>query len=72
MTRFEEVKVGDLVKISDGTEDARLPPARTGIAIENILNESGRETYMWNIQFTNGNTLKFHEMFIEVVGQHDV
>jgi len=64
MTQEESFSVGDLVQVSDGTYDERLPDNRTGliISVTRVRGESICEIWM-----TNGETLKFHGMFLKKV-----
>ena len=58
-------KVGDLIKIKDGTHQAGLPVHRTGMVIE-IGETSKSYTKAYTIVFLGTEVrLKFHEMFIE-------
>tara|TARA_B100000131_G_scaffold242868_1_gene235444 strand:- start:59 stop:325 length:267 start_codon:yes stop_codon:yes gene_type:complete len=56
--------VGDLVQISDGTHDARLPDNRTGLIISLV---ERRGEAICQILMTNGETLQFHGMFLKKV-----
>ena len=55
------LSIGDLVCVREGTHDKRLPVGRTGLIIE----QAGTDIY--KVWMTNGETLKFHSMFLEVV-----
>ena len=66
-------KIGDLVRIKDTTHDDRMPPSRMGHILseyKTIVHYTDKEkvpTGLWNIYMTNGEVLKFHEMFLEFV-----
>lgn len=69
MKRF---KVGDLVRIKDGTHDEKLPDSRMGLIIEEVREQKGprrdphrKFTSIYKLWMTNGQTLNFHEMFLE-------
>ena len=68
MTKF---KIGDLVRVKEGTDDIVMPRNRMGLIIEEVLpatvNRRTCVTSIWLIWMTNGSTLKFHEMFLEHV-----
>jgi len=65
---MKDIKVGDLVKILPGTEDARLPKNRMGVVINNDPGKQPGQTTTWNVHFiNNGVSMRFHEMFIEVI-----
>mgnify|MGYP007063538462 CR=1 FL=1 len=64
-------KIGDLVRVKEGTDDVAMPNSRMGLIIEEVLppsqpNRTGF-TSIWRIWMTDGSTLKFHEMFLEHV-----
>ena len=67
---MSEFKQGDLVKIKDGTEDARMPDHRMGLIVEQVV-AKGKLCDVFNIWFLNGETLKFHGMYLEKVTAHD-
>ena len=70
-----QFKVGDFVRIKDGTHSEDMPTSRMGhiqgyAGASRLYNDKGvtvvpRDQY--NVYMTNGNTLKFHEMFLELV-----
>jgi len=57
-----KLSVGDLVKVSDNTHDMLLPDNRTGLIVEQAEARGA-----WVIYFSNGNSLMFHEMFLEKI-----
>ena len=61
--RDQLFKVGDLIKISEGTHEESMPHHRTGIIVERVANS----VYM--VRFTNGQILKFHRMFIRLINR---
>jgi hypothetical protein len=68
-------KVGDFVRVKDGTHNEDMPASRMGHIQgyangSRLYNNKGvtvipRDQY--NVYMTNGKTLKFHEMFLELV-----
>ena len=62
-----------LVRIKDTTHDDRMPPSRMGHILseyKTIVHYTDKEkvpTGLWNIYMTNGEVLKFHEMFLEFI-----
>ena len=68
-------KVGDFVRIKDGTHSEDMPASRMGHIAgyangSRLYNDKGvtvTPTDQYNVYLTNGNTLKFHEMFLELV-----
>jgi len=66
-------KVGDLVKIKQGTFDWRMGDGCTGVVLERITVKNGIEngmrkgTAVFDILFTNGETRKFHGKFLDQV-----
>lgn len=66
-------KKGDFVRIKEGTHDDAMPASRMGHLIEKVhstIHYSSREpeqTSVWYIFMTNGNKLKFHQMYLEHV-----
>ena len=56
-----DLDIGDLVRVQEGTHDERLPKGRCGLIIER-----GGEC-VYKVWMTNGETLRFHEMFLEKV-----
>ena len=65
------VKVGDLVRVGTKVHQEGIPLNRMGIVIRHggmILDDfTLNECDTWFIQFTNGNTMKFHHMWLEIV-----
>ena len=65
------VKVGDLVRVGPKVHQEGIPLNRTGIVIRHggvvIDHFTKSECDTWFIQFTNGNTMKFHYMWLEIV-----
>ena len=69
---MKKFKVGDLVRIKDGTHDEKLPDSRMGLIIEEVKDQMGprrdphiKFTSIYKLWITNGQTLNFHEMFLE-------
>ena len=68
-------KVGNFVRIKEGTWDEEMPKSRMGHIAgyangSRLYNSKGvtiAPTDQYNVYLTNGNTLKFHEMFLELV-----
>jgi len=68
-------KVGDFVRVKEGTWDEEMPASRMGHIRgyangSRLYNDKGvtvMPTDQYNVFMTNGNTLKFHEMFLELV-----
>ena len=68
-------KVGDFVRVKEGTWDEEMPKSRMGhirgyAGASRLYNDKGVTvipTDQYNVFMTNGNTLKFHEMFLELV-----
>ena len=68
-------KIGDFVRIKEGTHNEDMPACRMGhvqgyAGASRLYNDKGvtvvpRDQY--NVYMTNGKTLKFHEMFLELV-----
>jgi hypothetical protein len=70
-------KVGDFVRVKDGTHQEDMPASRMG-HIRGFANGSRRysaqgvtvePTDQYNVFMTNGKMLKFHEMFLELVDE---
>ena len=65
--------MGDLVKIKPGTEDYRMPDGRVGVIVKRISikstieNGAHHDTAVFDILFTNGETLKFHSKWLNKV-----
>jgi len=68
---IEKLAIGDLVRVSDDTHDSKLPPSRTGLIIGAVCEEAWNGEKLpvgvFNVWMTNGETLRFHEMFLEKV-----
>ena len=68
---MKELKIGDLVRVTEDTHDARMPPSRTGLIVETIIekawNDEKAHVGVYMVYMTNGERLKFHEMFWEKV-----
>jgi len=64
-----KLKVGDLVRVSPETHDARMPSSRTGLIVEAIKHKAWNDEVahvgLFMVLMTNGERLKFHEMFLE-------
>ncbi len=62
-------KRGDLVRVLHGTEDARMPENRCGLVIEAVSDPAWNDDVfpvgIYKLWMTNGQTLRFHEMFLE-------
>ena len=69
----KDFKIGDLVRIREGTNDERMPDNRTGLIIEVQKEKMWDNQYppdsVYKLWMTNGETLKFHEMFLEKAEQ---
>ena len=68
----EEIEIGDLVRIKDGTHDPRMPDGRVGIVAKGVFTKkttaSGypmQPTLVFEVLFTNGECLNFHKMWLE-------
>ena len=70
-------KVGDFVRVKEGTHQEGMPTSRMG-HIRGFANGSRRyndkgvtvePTDQYKVYMTNGVTLKFHEMFLELVDE---
>jgi hypothetical protein len=70
-----QFKIGDFVRVKDGTHQEEIPATRMGHIVDyagasRLYNDKGvtvmpRDQY--KVYMTNGKTLKFHEMFLELV-----
>lgn len=73
MTMNKIFKKGDFVRISESTHDDRMPASRMGHLIERVsatVHYTDKEpvaTHIWSVYMTNGERLRFHEMFMEHV-----
>ena len=74
-----EFKRGDFVRIKEGTHQEGMPATRMG-HIESYANGSRhyhakgvtvQQTDQYYVYMTNGATLKFHEMFLELVDDEE-
>jgi hypothetical protein len=67
--RPNRFKTGDLVRVLQGTDDARMPKNRCGLVIEAACdpawNDESFPVGIYKLWMTNGETLRFHEMFLE-------
>jgi len=67
------VKVGDLVRVSTKVHQQGIPKDRTGLVIQRLetvidyMDTTKQPTDVWLIQFTNGEIMKFHDMWLEIV-----
>ena len=70
MMTFE---TGDFVRVKDTVHDESMPPSRMGhlvnrvTALPHYTARLDETTRVWMILMTNGNMLKFHEMYLEHV-----
>ena len=68
-------KVGDLVRIKEGTHDSQLPEGRTGMIVQRVYAKAhykvlhDERTNVWKILMTNGRMLRFHQMYLEHVNK---
>ena len=66
-------KVGDLIRVKHSTSDPKMPDDRTGLIVECDAPGNGEKrqgfTDIWRVLMTNGNILRFHEMFLELVDE---
>lgn len=64
---------GDFIRIDERTHDHRMPASRMGHLLKRVsatVHYTDKEpvaTHIWEVFMTNGNTLKFHEMYMEHV-----
>ena len=68
-------KVGDFVRVKENTHDKQMPESRHGLIVERhtpryYVKHTGY-TDIWAILMTNGNILRFHEMFLEKVSEEE-
>ena len=60
-----------MVRIKDSTSDSKMPDDRTGLIVECYAPGHGVKrqgfTDIWRVLMTNGNILRFHEMFLEKI-----
>ena len=70
---MKKIEVGDFVRVSDLTHDARMPTSRMGHIVEeyktivHYTDKKPAPTGIWKVFMTNGEILRFHEMFLEHV-----
>jgi ketosteroid isomerase-like protein len=68
-------KVGDLVRVKDSTDDQNIPESRCGLIMERYSTRPDekhmRYTDIWNVLLTNGNILRFHEMFLDKISEEE-
>jgi len=80
---MKKFKVGDLIRIKDGTHDPNMPDSRCGMLLERGTmhqmprvppNDADRlrPEPIWNVFMTNGAELRFHEMFLEHITEEDL
>ena len=71
---MKKFKVGDLIRIKDGTHDPNMPDSRCGILLEYGTQYNGPipPSGVWNVFMTNGAELRFHEMFLEHITEEDL
>ena len=70
-------KVGDFVRVKEGTHQEDMPVSRMGHIRgyangSRLYNDKGvtvQPTDQYKVYMTNGVTLKFHEMFLELVDE---
>ena len=70
-------KIGDFVRVKKGTWTEEMPKSRMGHIQgyangSRLYNDKGvtvQSTDQYNVYMTNGKTLKFHEMFLELVDE---
>lgn len=68
-------KIGDLVRIKPGTHSEKMPKSRLGhiqgyAYTKRLYNESGvtaQQTDQYNVYMTNGEILKFHASYLELI-----
>ena len=69
-TMFER---GDFVRVNETTHDSRMPASRMGHIVEeyktivHYTDKKPEHTGIWKVFMTNGEVLRFHEMFLEKV-----
>ena len=72
-----EFAIGDFVRVKDGTHQEGMPHTRMGHIQgyangSRLYNDKGvtvQPTDQYKVYMTNGVTLKFHEMFLELVDE---
>ena len=66
---------GDFVRVNENTHDSRLPASRMGHivgeykTIVHYTDKKPEPTGIWKVFMTNGEVLRFHEMFLEKVDE---
>ena len=66
---------GDFVRVSKKTHDSRMPASRMGHIVEeyktivHYTDKKPEPTGIWRVFMTNGEVLRFHEMFLEKVDE---
>ena len=66
-------EIGDFVRVSQTTHDSRMPASRMGHIVEeyktiiHYTDKKPEPTGIWKVFMTNGEVLRFHEMFLEKV-----
>ena len=71
--QMSKFKKGDFVRIIETTHDSRIPPSRMGHLVERLsatvhyTDTKPVRTNVWRVYMTNGQQLKFHEMYLEHV-----
>ena len=68
-------KVGDFARVKENTHDKQMPESRHRLIVERqtpraYVKHTGY-TDIWAILMTNGNILRFHEMFLEKVSEEE-
>ncbi len=71
---MKKFKVGELVRIKEGTHDPNMPDSRCGMLLECGIQYNGPipPSGVWNVFMTNGAELRFHEMFLEHITEEDL
>ena len=70
-------KKGDFVRVTENTHDDRMPASRMGHIVDeyktivHYTNKKPEPTGIWKIFMTNGEVMRFHEMFLEKVDAPD-
>ncbi len=72
-----QFKRGDFVRVKEGCTDEDMPPSRMGHIQgyangSRLYNDKGvtvQPTEQYRVYMTNGKTLRFHEMFLELVDE---
>ena len=77
VTKMKTIKIksGDFVRISEQMHDEAIPKNRLGHVLEeyktivHYTNKKPVRTETWKVFLTNGNIIRIHEMFLEVVDE---